>query len=363
MNVTLIKEAEFDLLREEWNALLDRSSSDGVFLRWEWVHTWWKIFHKNRTLFILTARQDGRLVGIAPFFIEPAIFPKPRCLRFCSDELSPDYMDLILEKGQEGPATQAIVQHVLRNAGEWDIICLDNLRAGSTLLADGLFDGLAHAGKVSFSCPYIPIQGTFDDYVRSRAILATLGLDKKHKRLFQKPGMRHFIVKDPKTLPRAIDDLFAIHKMRYAFKGVRSTFADGGVKRFHGELSRLFLKEEILNLHLIYDDQTPVSAFYTFKYKKKVYFFQSAFNPLYMKWSAGVVIFRMVLQQAFAEGFSEFDMLKGNEAYKFNWSDVARDEMNLSVYNRTLRGQWGRRVHRLKNFLRRAKRTLLGRFH
>jgi CelD/BcsL family acetyltransferase involved in cellulose biosynthesis len=359
MNIIPIKEAEFDLLREEWNALLDRSAADCVFLRWEWIHTWWDIFRKKRKLFILTVRQDGRLVGAAPFFIEPAAFPKPRCLRFCSDELSPDYMDLILEKGQEGSATREIVRYVLSNAGEWDILCLDNLRAGSTLLADGLYDGLAYSTQVSFSCPYIPIQGTFDDYIRSRTNLATFELDKKHKRFFQKPEVRHFVVKDLKDLSRSIDDLFALRKMRSASKGMQSSFVDGDVKRFHYEISRHFLKEGILNLRLIYDHQTPVSAGYAFNYKKRVYFFQTAFDPQYKKWSAGGLVFRLVVQQAFAEGIIEFDTLKGNEAYKFMWSDAAHDEMNLTVYNRSLRGQGWRRLRRLKNALRRVKKKIL----
>jgi CelD/BcsL family acetyltransferase involved in cellulose biosynthesis len=362
MTIQRIREKEFDLLREEWNGLLDQSASDCVFLRWEWIHTWWDIFRKNRTLFILTARLEDRLVGVAPFFIEPASFPKPRCLRFCSDELSPDYLDIILEKGQEGPATQEIIHHVLNSSGEWDIICLDDLHTGSTLLENDLFNGLAHAAKVSFNCPYIQIQGAFDDYIRTRTNLTTFELDKKHKRLFQNPGVRHFIAESQEDISRSIDDVFALRKMRSAIKGGQTTFVEGDVKRFHNEISRFFLRDGILNLHLIYDNQTPVSAAYSFNYKKKIYFFQTAFDPSYKKWSAGGLVLRMVVQQAFAKGFSEFDTLKGKEPYKLQWTDTVHDEMNLTVYNRNLRGQLWRRLRRLKNIIRRVRRVLLERF-
>src|SRR5258708_28460269 len=84
--------SEFDSLRGEWNALLRRSAMDSVFLRWEWMRTWWDIFNRNRKLFILTIRFNDRLVGLAPFYIEWGPLGAPRTLKVCSDELSPDYL-------------------------------------------------------------------------------------------------------------------------------------------------------------------------------------------------------------------------------------------------------------------------------
>jgi CelD/BcsL family acetyltransferase involved in cellulose biosynthesis len=356
-----LTEEDFGRIGAEWNALLDRSAADGVFLRWEWIHSWWSIFRKNRRLFILTVRQDNRLVGIAPFFIETALFPKPRCLRFCSDELSPDYLDLILEKDQAEILTREIVQEVLKNSGEWDILCLDNLRADSTLLAAGLFDGLDHAAKVSFRCPYLPIHGSFDDYFRSRASLQSFELDKKLKQLFKKPEMRHVMVNDPEALTRAMDELFALRKSRSEAKGSQSNFLDEAVRRFHHDISRRFLAEGILNMQMIYDGEKPVSATYAYNYKKTIYVFQTAFDVQYKKWSTGGLMFLLILRQAFPEGFREFDMLKGDEPYKLKWTDVMRDEMNLTVYGRGWRGQGWRRLRQLKNQLRPVKRALTGR--
>src|SRR5262245_36414082 len=64
--------ADFAALRDEWNALLETSSSRCVFLTHEWLFTWWKHLAAGRTLYILTSRQDGRLVGILPLAVRPA---------------------------------------------------------------------------------------------------------------------------------------------------------------------------------------------------------------------------------------------------------------------------------------------------
>ena len=68
MHVTLVRE-ESDLLalRGEWDALLRSSHSNGLFLTWEWISTWWRIYGDGRALHLLAARDDGgRLIGLAP---------------------------------------------------------------------------------------------------------------------------------------------------------------------------------------------------------------------------------------------------------------------------------------------------------
>src|SRR5207302_569350 len=117
LQIKRIDQSEFDTMREEWNELLNQSASDSVFLRWEWMHTWWDIFKQKRRLLILTARSNGRLVGIAPFYIETAGLLRTRYLKLCSEELSPDYLDIIAEKGQETEVARDIVNYIIGCTG------------------------------------------------------------------------------------------------------------------------------------------------------------------------------------------------------------------------------------------------------
>src|ERR1019366_8230610 len=189
-----IDPSEFDALQVEWNELLSRSACDTVFLRWEWIHTWWSIFRKDRRLFILTVRQDNRLVGIAPFYIDSGEFVGPRTLKLCSEELSPDYLDLIAEEGQEAEVAHALVDTLIACADAWDVIALDNLRADSILLTDPtLFRDYTVISQVSQRCPYIKIQSTFKEYYKTRHELITFSLEKKLKILREQKKMTHKI--------------------------------------------------------------------------------------------------------------------------------------------------------------------------
>ena len=63
----------FWALKPEWNDLVRRSSSDTLFLTWEWQSTWWKHLGEG-SLLLLGFRHgdDGRLAGIAPLFRKDA---------------------------------------------------------------------------------------------------------------------------------------------------------------------------------------------------------------------------------------------------------------------------------------------------
>src|SRR5579863_4662289 len=71
----------FESLRNEWVSLLESSPSDGIFLTWGWLFTWWKHLAEGRRLSILTIRKGDELIALAPLCIAP---PERRRARFFS---------------------------------------------------------------------------------------------------------------------------------------------------------------------------------------------------------------------------------------------------------------------------------------
>jgi CelD/BcsL family acetyltransferase involved in cellulose biosynthesis len=56
-------------LHAEWQALACRTDAE-VYLRPDWVSTWWDHFGTDRTLACLTIREGERLIGLLPFCVE-----------------------------------------------------------------------------------------------------------------------------------------------------------------------------------------------------------------------------------------------------------------------------------------------------
>jgi CelD/BcsL family acetyltransferase involved in cellulose biosynthesis len=65
LDITLISDIdEFARLRSEWSDLLNRCDPNHVFMKWEWLFTWWTHFGHGRQLFILVARDRNELIGL-----------------------------------------------------------------------------------------------------------------------------------------------------------------------------------------------------------------------------------------------------------------------------------------------------------
>ena len=91
---------QFDALTEqEWNLLLSQNAVDTPFLRYGYQRIWWQ--HKGGgewpqvELRIITAHEDGHLVGIAPLFIGERNGEKE--IHFIGSVEISDYLDFIVQ--------------------------------------------------------------------------------------------------------------------------------------------------------------------------------------------------------------------------------------------------------------------------
>jgi CelD/BcsL family acetyltransferase involved in cellulose biosynthesis len=298
------------------------------------------------------------LIGIAPFYVDGGGLLGARRLRLCSDDLYPDGLDVIAQEGREADVVRRVWEHAAGLRGRWDVLVLDHLPTDAILLRhSALIGGRSRALTESATCPYLSIKGSFDAYFQTRPRLSDFSLTRKYKRLGNM-GVVHRIVDDEAALSKGMDALFLLHEKRYKEKGEDTAFITDQVKEFHHRVARLFLKEGLLNLQLLYNGEEAVAAKYAFTYRNKVYFFQGGFDPAWGRLSVGMILIFLMIRQAFEQGLDEFDFLKGGEGYKGFWSDDVRREMRLTVYSTSLRGSLLHGAVRTREALGGLKRAL-----
>ncbi|MBZ0305315.1 MAG: hypothetical protein K8I82_04520, partial [Anaerolineae bacterium] len=120
----------FDELHSEWNDLLYRSSTDRIFSTWEWQSAWWEVYHPGN-LWVITCRdEDGRLIGIAPWFIEnhPT---HGRVVRSIGCVEVTDYLDVIVDEASIEPVLNCLAAYLLNHHDVFDIVDLCNLPENS----------------------------------------------------------------------------------------------------------------------------------------------------------------------------------------------------------------------------------------
>src|SRR5512140_2701595 len=119
--------SELAPLAGEWNALLAESITQVPFLRYEYLWTWWTTRGGGEwpesELAVVTARENGRLVGIAPLFASLNREKQPALMLLGSIEIS-DYLDLIVRPG-DLPAFLGGLLDFLASTGQADGHLLD----------------------------------------------------------------------------------------------------------------------------------------------------------------------------------------------------------------------------------------------
>src|SRR5437588_5453748 len=121
----LTRPEQFEALRPEWDALLARAEGS-LFQTWEWQWSWWRHFGRGR-LCILTAREEGELLGIAPLMLGRYFGVPFRRLQFIGT-LGSDYLDLIVDRSEEAALVASFLRAIARRCHRWDLVDLQQIR-------------------------------------------------------------------------------------------------------------------------------------------------------------------------------------------------------------------------------------------
>jgi CelD/BcsL family acetyltransferase involved in cellulose biosynthesis len=365
MIVKLIGTAEeFFKLRDEWNALLESSASPGVFLTHEWLSTWWKHLSEGRKLSILSARDGGKLIGILPLTIHAPQYARmmPRVAEFIgSGVIGSDYLDAIIERGRECDVLPAFAEELRR----WGLMLqLSALRRQSCVVA-----GLPHllrqdrwtALETRINvCPFINLRNhTWETY------LATLGSNQRYnynrrvRTLHKTFDVRLDTIRFTSDAERGLDAVIALHHKRWSSVGASEAFQTPAVIAFHQEFVQLAAARGWLRLLILSLNNVSAAALYGLRYGSTFYFYQSGFDPVYSRHSVGLVMMGLAIKGALEEGAAEYDLLHGDEEYKFHWARDQRELARLEVYPPHARARIYRRAIHFNRAARRMARRML----
>jgi len=153
------------------------------------------------------------------------------------------------------------------------------------------------------------------------------------------------------TLREAMEELFALHNARWRRRGVSGAFAGARIQAFHHDVAAQFLDRGWLRLHRLKLDGQTRAAFYCFQLGTRVYYYLSGFDVAFGKYSIGNVLMAQAIETAIADGAREFDLLRGDEAYKFAWKAEDRRTMRLIMGRPALRSSLALSAHAFERYV------------
>lgn len=333
-----------ETLRAEWQALFAARCAP-PFLSWEWLSAWQEVFGGDRTLRVLCARADGRLLGLLPLNAEvhrPKGLPlRMRRLSLVGEAVGgSDYLDLLALPGYELDAANAFLAH-LEQDDSFDLLELDGLPVDSStlpLLTRYFADNLDFRLQIlpRDLCPQIRIED-WEDVLRQSQRVSYF--NRSVKRLRKLPGYEFRIIHNPGR-PEQFSDSFErfvqLHELAWASRGGSGATGTPAQMAFLREAIRRLAHTGWLRFEEIWIEGECRASLLGFEDGERFYFYLNGYDPAWSKYSLGFTILWMSIESAAHRGLKLYDLLRGSESYKFFWANSARATVTARVVSRSL---------------------------
>lgn len=321
----------FEKLHPQWGSLIKSSSTQDVFLTWEWFYAWLNSYGKNAKLLILTVWEDNDLVGIAPFSLitQKKYGVNFRVLRTLSAPQC-DVGGFLVKKDKE-EAIEAIINWLTAQKGEWDLIELNQFQKDNpetqhilTQLAQNNFQVWEKSNKHF----YINYTNGWDHYCSELSKNFRKQI-RKNERLAEEAGgceVRRF---GGETCTwEVIETIMEINR-HATYPYIYHSKED---QELHRSLIQVMAENKWFEVYILYLQGTPIAYEYGFLYNRRMADWRVGFDRRNkFSFSPGVFLTAQVMKTGFSENQIEIDFLRGDEGYKNDWRPLYREYIHVKA--------------------------------
>lgn len=318
---------ELARLAPVWDAL-----AGGVPFRGPtWLLTWWRHFgptlaakSRGAELFALAVEDDGRLVGLAPWYVERSRVGGNVVRPLGSGKVCSDYLTLLTASGNEAGVAAAVVEYLCTTARcEWDRIDFDSAvvadPALSTLFHEFERRGLTIDREPRANYWRVSLPDDWEAYLASLSKSHRKQLRRLATNVLDTPRAAWHTTGDVAEFDRDWSIFVELHQRRRQDLGEPGCFSDPTFAAFHEDVARQLLLRGELRLHHLALDGRPIAAEYHLGRGQTVFAYQSGVEPTALADEPGRLAAIAVVRKAIAAGFTTYDLLRGDEPYKAHW--------------------------------------------
>ena len=326
MLIELVEDIEgFRRLEPEWNAALKRSRNPSPFMTHEWLLSYLEVYAGAVDLFLVVARENSGIVGLAPLMIDDR-----KNLVFIGYPHN-DYADIIVVDDQVA-AIEGICDLLLVQRHRWKKIILDQMQEDLSHWKEisSCLSKLSRPFRVllSDSCPAMVL----DDVKAARKKYYKRNITT-YVNWYESQGKLEFNTYNTReeTLSR-LEDLFAQHIERRDQTPFPSQFNSDTVRRFYRQvIERMQPKSWVLLSSLTLDEKF-LALYLAFHYNDTLYLYTTSFNGAYASRSPGQVILRYLFDYCGEHGIRRMDFARGGEGYKDRFANTVKQNRRIIIY-------------------------------
>ena len=303
-------------LEDEWRNLAESAQGVTPFQYPEWILPWYEVWAADR-VHLLTARDDrGALRAVVPLVIHEGR------LELAGSGVG-DYLAPVVLDPAQVPALDAALSSVGLPIRFNDV-------PADAAWTSGVRDTPRWEIRTSSACPVAPLSDSCSTWRRSLPSGLRRNIRRYSERLSDDANARFETIRcDESRAPAAVHALVALHTSRWHERGLPGVLSDDRVRRFHTLAAPALMRSGLLRLHLLYAGSEVIGAQDVLVRGSRAYSYLGGFDPSWNTYSPGKLLMAYAIEQAIGEGCTEFDFLRGREAYKYRWGAIDRCSLSL----------------------------------
>jgi CelD/BcsL family acetyltransferase involved in cellulose biosynthesis len=332
-----------DAFVAEWDALASRDPDATLFQRARWLGRWEAVLSAHRQMRTRTFRRDGQLVGLIVETRELLHLPSGpgELIRLAGGDEVTDYLGPIAAPEDRADVADAYVATLAADRG-WDEVVLGGLAADTGwhgLIADaaGRHGISVIEADVEAVCPQVDLTGGLDGYLERLPSRLRHELVRKARKLARDAGPFAVHTYAPADTVAGVDDF--LRQVRAGEDEKATFFHRLEMQHWFRALAEEFGPDGTLRVHRLDIGQLPaamtVSLVDPADADTRTWgLYNSSFDPTLAALAPGMVLIWELLERAADESCATFDLLRGDEPYKYRFGAVDREVRTLTLVRR-----------------------------
>lgn len=369
-------EKSFEDLSMYWKDLAERAGAT-IYMSHEWAQSWWEHFGKNsrRSPYFITIWDSMKLVGLAPFYrgyssignsvVESRLqligsggSPNEQ-FGFLDDYGISDFLDILVDVEYKEQIAELLTGIIDSGYLDVDVLKFHQVRDDS-FIKNYLYPELQKknidiSAEVTDTCPYIELENysTFKKFVKDQKSSARRRI-RKTSRATGSDGA--FVIKEVKSredLQQATDTLIELHQGRWNRIGFPGVFYDERFIAFFRDLLKDAYDNGWLWFKEAEDEEGVCASRMLLRYNGRYFDYISGFDERRdsSKYRPGIGLLINLIEEAIAGNARTVELLRGEEYYKYDFTDKNFDNWKITVSLRNQQSPLKKATRKLFNLI------------
>jgi CelD/BcsL family acetyltransferase involved in cellulose biosynthesis len=322
--------------RAEWELLLDEDPAATLFQGPRFLGVWHRVLGQRTTPRVHTVRDgDGRLLGVIPegHVREGSPTGPVEVRRFLGGTEVTDYLGPVSRPEDRADVADAYVRHLAEDR-DWDDVVLGGLAVDSGW-GDAFVRAADEHGLTVFErdtedvCPRVDLTGGYDAYLGRLKGKLRQEMARKARKLARDAGELEVIAVPAEQVEDELETFLELARDSEPEKA--GFFTREVLQEWFRELAREFAADGTLRLHRLEVGGMPGAMTVSLVHGREWGVYNSAFDPALGALGPGMVLKGQLIELAAAEGYLVYDLLRGDEAYKYQFGAEDRVVERLTL--------------------------------